>query len=132
MKTILGRIVLVVACGLPAGAVADTKDDAQRFLLRGQEAVAIAKTSADFQAAVKEISEAVRIAPDFADAWYNLGLVQEKAGDLPSAMKSMRRYLELAPNAPDAQSVRDTLVRWEYRAERAQQRPEGIRRPRAN
>ena len=47
--------------------------------------------------------------PNFAPTWRGLGLVYEKLGNKAQARSSFQRYLQLAPNAPDADQVRDRL-----------------------
>jgi hypothetical protein len=49
--------------------------------------------------------------PSFAPTWRGLGLVYEKLGNRSQARSAFRRYLQLAPTAPDADQVRDRLER---------------------
>jgi tetratricopeptide (TPR) repeat protein len=114
--------LFVVLCSFaPARAADAVSDDARRHLIRGRTAVEMAKSPEDYRAAIEEFERAVRLAPQWADAYYNLGMVQARAGRLREAIANLKRYLELAPNAPDAAQVRDEIVALEYRLERAAQ-----------
>ncbi len=93
---------------------------ARRHVIRGQAAVEMARTPEGFRAAAEEFAQAVRLAPDWAEAHYNLAVVQAKAGDAAAAIESYRRYLTLAPQAPDARKVRDEIARLEYLVEHKQ------------
>jgi regulator of sirC expression with transglutaminase-like and TPR domain len=46
-----------------------------------------------------------------AAAWRGLGLAEERMSHGPEAARAYRRYLRLAPNAPDAAAVRERLDR---------------------
>ena len=64
-----------------------------------------------FEAAVAEFRKALKIAPGHLNAHRNLGVVlgfdlKEKEG----AIKEFKTFLELAPNAPDADKVRDLIA----------------------
>lgn len=122
MKRSAVLTVLFALCGLLvgiSGAPAQTvPDEALRHMARGEEAVALAKTPADYDDAVREFEMAARLAPDWSAAYYNLGLVQEKAGKIEAAITSLRSYLLLAPGAEDAPQVRQLVDRLEYRVER--------------
>lgn len=47
--------------------------------------------------------------PGFAPTWRGLGLVYEKVGSKSQARQAFRRYLQLAPNASDAEQIRERL-----------------------
>lgn len=64
-----------------------------------------AKSTEDFKDAIKEFKQAIKLAPDWPDVYYNLGMVQEKAGKYSDAITSLKQYLRLAPNASDAETV---------------------------
>ncbi len=53
--------------------------------------------------------EALRIKPDFAEAHYNLGLIFSKLGDKQSAVTHLERFLQLAPGARNAETIRSYL-----------------------
>jgi tetratricopeptide (TPR) repeat protein len=93
-------------------------EEARRYIVRGVAAIEMAKTQADYILAAEEFEKAAKLAPDYPDVYYNLGNVQSKIGDLPSAIKSFRRYLELAPKSPDASKVREEIYKLEYRLDR--------------
>jgi tetratricopeptide (TPR) repeat protein len=86
-------------------------------MARGQAAVEMVKTPEDYEAAIREFQEAARLAPTWPASYYNLGLVQEKAGKFREAVVSLKEYLRLAPNAPDAAKVKEQIYKLEYKAE---------------
>lgn len=53
--------------------------------------------------------EAIQLRPDFAEAHYNLGLIFSKMGDNPSAISHLEKYLQLSPNARNAETIRTYL-----------------------
>lgn len=64
-----------------------------------------------FDAAVAEFRKALAIAPNHVNAHRNLGVVLGfDLKDRASAAKEFQKYLELAPNAPDAQQVRQAIA----------------------
>jgi tetratricopeptide (TPR) repeat protein len=60
---------------------------------------------------------AVRAEPDWAPAVYNSGVISAQRGDRARAAEQLRRYLSLAPDAPDAVAVSRAIGRWEASAE---------------
>lgn len=95
-----------------------TQEDARRHLVRGVAAIEIAKSADDLALAADEFRKATEIAPEMAPAWYNLGSVQAKTGQVDEAIASYRRYLALSPDAADAQKVADEIIKLEFRQER--------------
>ncbi len=55
--------------------------------------------------------EATHAAPRNAAAWRGLGLASERIGLAPEARRAYTRYLEIAPDARDAATVRERLER---------------------
>jgi hypothetical protein len=49
--------------------------------------------------------------PGYAPTWRGLGLVHEKLGNKPLAKLAFKRYLQLAPDAVDAEQIRDRMER---------------------
>lgn len=63
--------------------------------------------------ALKAYEEAARLDPRYADPHRAIGVLRHKSGDAPGALKAFRRYLELKPDAPDAQQVKDYILELE-------------------
>lgn len=113
-------LVLAAALAAWAEAAGDIPSEAQRHMIRGRAAIEMAKSPEEYRFAIEEFEKAVKLAPHWAEAYYNLGMVQAELGELPQAIANLKRYLELAPNAPDAAKVREEVIRLEYRLEREQ------------
>ncbi len=94
-------------------------EEAQKFAVRGGTAIREAKNVSDLQEAITELTKALRIAPWWPDAYFNLGVAQERAGQLNEAVRSLKLYLLAAPNAQDARKVQDQIYSIEYRQEKA-------------
>lgn len=54
--------------------------------------------------------------PMWAQGWFNAAVIAGQLGYYADAAEHMRNYLELLPNAPDAQSARDQIDLWRYKA----------------
>jgi len=118
MGCLIGVVILLSWVSV---TLADTvSEEAQRYMARGMAAVEMAKTPKDYERAVREFEQAAKLAPNWPDVYFNLGSVQAKAGNYGEAMRHYKRYLELAPKAPDAAKVREEIYKLEYRAEEEQ------------
>lgn len=118
MKVFYLVAVLAVSALLLSSVNAQAvSEGARRHMARGQAAVEMAKSPEDYEQAIKEFQQAARLAPNWPDVYYNLGLVQEKAGKFKDAAGSLRQYLKLAPNSPDAEAVRTLADKLEFKAE---------------
>lgn len=63
-----------------------------------------------FDKAVEEYRKALKINPDFPTAHRNLGVVlTADLHDTKQGVKEFQRYLELAPNAPDAEMIKQSI-----------------------
>jgi len=92
-------------------------EEAYRYLARGEAFAEAATDKNGFQKAATEFQAAAKVAPWMADVYYNLGLVQDKAGLYKQAMQSLELYLLVAPNASDARKVRNLIYKIEARIE---------------
>lgn len=109
---LLVPVVIMLYATAPAQS-----DEARRHFDRGMAAVELAKTPEDLQTAISEFKQATVLAPTWADAYYNLGKVQEATEKFAEAIASFRRYLDLAPDAADAAEVRSLINKIEFRSE---------------
>lgn len=94
-------------------------EDAKRHMARGQAAIKAAKTQEDWAEAVKEYEKAVYFVPWYADAYYNLGIARDKAGQHDGAIWALRMYLMAKPLAEDSEQVKNLIFEIEYRQEKA-------------
>jgi len=107
--------VIKLALGMkPAPAI---PEEAEKFIARGQAAVEAARELADFKTAAAEFEKAVLAAPWVANAYYNLGVVQDKAGDYAGAIRNLNLYLLAAPNADDMRAVKSLIYKIEFKQE---------------
>jgi tetratricopeptide (TPR) repeat protein len=68
-------------------------------------------------AAEAAFETAIQEEPDWAPAVYNSAVISAQLGDRQKAVEQLRRYLALAPGAPDAVEVSRAIGRWEAEAE---------------
>ena len=104
---------------LAAGRNRDAWDQAQRYVrLEPKDAAGhlllaeVARrdmTAGWMESALASYRRAIELDPRAAEAWRGLGIVLEKKGDAEEARRAFRRYLELAPDAPDRAHVEAAL-----------------------
>jgi tetratricopeptide (TPR) repeat protein len=110
------KIIRHVQTMKPAPAM---PEEARRHLVRGKAAFKGAKEARDFQDAADEFNKALLYAPWLAEGYYNLGVIQDKAGLHAEAMQNLKFYLLAAPKASDAEKVKELIYEIEYRKEKA-------------
>jgi tetratricopeptide (TPR) repeat protein len=113
---ILSVLCLTIIPQLVGGQT--VSEDARRHLDRGQAAIEMAKMPADFEDAIIEFQKAVEFAPNWPDPYYNLGMLQNKLERIDDAIRSLKRFLELAPQDKAADSVRQLINRLFYKKEK--------------
>lgn len=65
----------------------------------------------DYPGAIETFNKVITSIPDKAYAHYYLGLSNYNAGKKPQAIQSFERFLQLAPEAPEAPQIRELLRR---------------------
>lgn len=70
----------------------------------------------DFIRALQHYGDGLRQYEFWPEGWFNSALLYGELGEFGAASDCMKHYLELEPNAPDAQAARDKLVIWEEKA----------------
>lgn len=65
----------------------------------------------DFERALSVIDRMVLIRPDAATEFRDRGAVQQRLGRMQGAVRDFKTYLELAPDAPDADRIRTLIQR---------------------
>jgi tetratricopeptide (TPR) repeat protein len=70
-----------------------------------------------YEVAAKEMEQAVLDGPWIADAYFNLGTVQEKAGKFNEAMQNFKLYLLANPRSQDAAAIHAKIYELEVMKE---------------
>ncbi len=91
-------------------------EEAVRAMARGETKVKMGGAGAYAEAAV-EMEQAVLAAPWYADGYFRLAMVQERAEMFGEASKNFRLYIAAAPNAPNAASIRTKIYSLEVMQE---------------
>jgi len=108
------KLVIVAAKLDPPPAV---PQEAKKHLARGRAAVKMASDQEGFMKASEEFAAVIQIAPWLAEAYYNLGVVQDKAGEYSKAIANLEMYLLASPQAQDTEEVQDLIYEIEFRME---------------
>ncbi|MBI4345384.1 MAG: ankyrin repeat domain-containing protein [Elusimicrobia bacterium] len=114
------KIVTFAASLDPKPAV---PEEANLHMLRGMAFSKRAENVDGLARAAKEMEQAIALAPWWAEAYFNLGLVQEKTGAIEDAIANMRLYLLGAPHASDAGAVKKKIIDLEVALELGQGAP---------
>jgi tetratricopeptide (TPR) repeat protein len=67
----------------------------------------------DIGKAISEYRAALETYPTWPEGQFNVALLCGEAGDYDEAVEHMQYYLELVPDAPNAQAARDKLIIWQ-------------------
>jgi SpoVK/Ycf46/Vps4 family AAA+-type ATPase len=63
-----------------------------------------------YQEALADFSKVLELKPNFAEAWYLLGLAKEYMGNLQEAVEAYEKALELNPDFKDAQNRKELVL----------------------
>jgi len=89
-------------------------EEARKYVLRGD----VLTEEGKFEEAVKEYRQAIQAAPYIAKLYFNTAMVYGELKRHPQAIRSMKTYLNLAPEAPNARAVKDQIYKWEFKMEK--------------
>jgi tetratricopeptide (TPR) repeat protein len=78
----------------------------------------------NYDAAIDRFQEAAKLQPGVARPYVKLGETYEKKRDLPSALASYRKYLNLYREAPDGNTVRKKIEALEKQIAQESKRPD--------
>ncbi|MGD0584566.1 MAG: tetratricopeptide repeat protein [Oryzomonas sp.] len=91
-------------------------EEVRRQIIRAQT---ILKINRDPGQAVAELDSAMLLAPWWADGYYNLGLMQEGAGQYGDAIRSLKLCLRADPHAPNIDAIQNKIYELEVQKENA-------------
>lgn len=81
----------------------------RRFAVMAEDSV----NNEQFLDAIDDYESALRIAPWWPQGHYNAALILGKLGYYDEAIDHMKKYLMLAPDAPNARAAQDQIYRWQ-------------------
>jgi len=84
-------------------------EDARRFRVRAESAVSDKR----FDDAADGYEEALKISPWWPEGRFNRALVLGELERYTEAMREMKHYLLLVPDAPNARAAQDKIYEWE-------------------
>ncbi len=95
-------------------------EEAERNMARGTVFAQKADSLPEYKKAIVEFEAASNSAPWLALAYFNLGVMQEKAGMFSDAIQSLKFYLLANPDAKNAREVKNKIYALEADAEALQ------------
>jgi tetratricopeptide (TPR) repeat protein len=104
-KTAREYRAMAVKPGLP--------EEARRLSVQAEDAVQ--DKNLDDAADLSE--QAIHVAPWWPAGHFNYAVILSETGDYGHAVREMKRYLLLVPDAPDAQAVQNYIYKWERKAD---------------
>ena len=103
---VLSATFLILFCGFTlAWGQPIVSEEAKRHVVDG----ATAFEAGNYALAIEEFELAKKLAPDWPEVYYNLGMAQKEANRYNAAVKNLRKYLALAPEADDAEKVQGAI-----------------------
>jgi tetratricopeptide (TPR) repeat protein len=114
-KSLREKIIKMTAKSAPA-----VPEEAERNMARGTAFAQKAADSAGYKKAIAEFESAANAAPWLSLAYFNLGVMQEKAGLFAEAIQSLKYYLLCNPDAKNARDVKNKIYALEADAEALQ------------
>ena len=84
-------------------------EEARRHFVEGTTIVKAGKNPAEQALAAQSFNEALKVAPWWPDAWYNLAVAQELAGQFDEAEKSFTLYILSNPGEKEQREAQDRI-----------------------
>jgi len=116
-----GDISLAVRLARSVSPPPAIPQEAKEEMAKGNAAFKLANQPDDFDKAVEHFRKAARHAPWWPAPYYNIAMVQEKQREFLLAKVYYKDYLLAAPDAADAQAVKEKIAEMDLRMKRAEQ-----------
>lgn len=84
-------------------------EEVRKFKVQAESAV----SKKDFVSAVSRYKEALDVAPWWPEGHFNHALILGELSRYREAIREMKRYLTLVPDAPNARAAQDKIYQWE-------------------
>jgi tetratricopeptide (TPR) repeat protein len=108
------KIIKLAQTMKPAPAM---PEDAERNMARGTAFAQKASDATGYKKAIAEFESAANAAPWLALAYYNLGVMQEKAGLFAESLQNFKFYVLAAPDAKNIRDVKNKIYALEVDVE---------------
>lgn len=89
-------------------------EEARKFALRGD----MLTKEGDFKEAAEQYRQAVNAAPYIAKLYFNAAMIYGEMKKYPQAVRHIKTYLQLAPDAPNVRAAQDQIYKWEFMMEK--------------
>jgi len=101
-------LLLTLGSGIPSCAQQSTvPEEARRYYVQANALFRTAQSKDDFQQVLALYRQALAVDPQYGNAWYNLSKVQEKLEQYDGAIASLKQFLAVSPNDPEARAAQD-------------------------
>ena len=87
---------------------------ARKYALRGD----VLTEEGKFEEAVNEYRQAIQAAPYIANLYFNTSMIYRELKRYTQAIRYMKTYLQLAPEAPNVRATQDQIYKWEFKMEK--------------
>lgn len=114
------KIIKLAQTIKPAPAVSE---EARGHFVEGTAIAKSARSPAQQTLAVQSFQEALKVAPWWGDAYYNLAVAQELAGQFDAAQASLKLYILTNPGEKDARDAQDRIYALNAKKRLAQNSP---------
>jgi tetratricopeptide (TPR) repeat protein len=84
-------------------------EEAHKFKAQAEYAL----NKKEFEVAVARYKEALNVAPWWPEGHFNRALILGELSRYRDAIREMKKYLMLVPDAPNARTARDNIYGWE-------------------
>jgi tetratricopeptide (TPR) repeat protein len=96
--------------------LSELPEEARKYALRGD----VETEEGKFEEAVKEYRQAIRSAAYIAKLYFNTAMIYGELKKYPQAIRHMKTYLNLAPEAPNVRATQDQIYKWEFAMEKGE------------
>jgi len=110
-KEICGSIYRIMSMN---PQLSELPEEARKYALRGD----VLTEEGKFDKAVNEYRQAIQAAPYIAKLYFNTGMIYGELKKYSQAIRYMKTYLNLAPEAPNVRATQDQIYKWEFMLEK--------------
>jgi tetratricopeptide (TPR) repeat protein len=97
-------------------------EEARRYFVKGTTHAKSANKPEEQKRAIKSFKEALNLAPWWGDAYYNLAIAQELAGEYREAGQSLAFYIQTSPGKQESRDAQDHIYALEAKQETANEK----------